>query len=84
MSNTDLIGYVVIGTRENVAQKFIGGDFEVSYTKEIVNIFLDKGKAEQFIIDNKLKKPKKQTFAGTQYYKTGHYELELEEHSITR
>lgn len=74
--------YVIIGTREEVGQVEIGGGFVTHYTKEIVGIFRSEEKAQDFIKRNALKKPRKETFSGAKYYKTGHYSLEIEEHYI--
>ena len=74
--------FVVIGEVESVYQSRIGGDFESSYDSEIVSIFKNKNDAESFIAKNKLKKPIKESYSGKKHYKTGHFSLEIEEHTI--
>ena len=74
--------YVLIGEREEMSQTEIGGPFESSFSKEIVDIYSNKSDAEKFINSNILKKPIKERFVGTKYYKTGHYSLQIEEHYI--
>lgn len=74
--------YVIIGEREEVGQSRIGGNFESSFHKEIIAIYHNESEAKKFIDSNRLKKPKKQNFCGTKYYKTGHYSMEIEEHYI--
>lgn len=74
--------YVLIGEREEMSQTRIGGPFESSFSKEIVDIYSNKSDAEKFINSNILEKPIKVRFGGTKYYKTGHYSLKIEEHYI--
>jgi len=74
--------YVVIGETEEVFQITLDGPFQSIFSKEIVNVYSDKLKAENFINANKLKKPIKKTFSGTRFYKNGYYSLEIEEHYI--
>jgi hypothetical protein len=74
--------YVVIGTTEQVYQEKIGEPFVSSFDKSIVEIFSDEQLAKDFIEINRLKKPQKQTYSGTKYFKNGYYELEIEPHYV--
>lgn len=70
--------YIVKGTTESVYQDRIGGDFTEHYSTELVCGFLSEAKAEEFIKDSRLTKPKKASYSGTEYYKGGYYEMEVE------
>lgn len=74
--------YIVVGVRENVYQDRIGGDFSAHPSKEIVQVFCKEQDAKDFIESNRLAKPKRVSYGDTSYYKTGHLELEIEEHYI--
>lgn len=74
--------HVVIGTRENVYQDTVGGNFEPHPEKEIVRIFTDESEAENFVRNSRLKTPKKQRYGDTAHYKQGYYELEIESHKL--
>lgn len=74
--------YILIGETEEIGQSEIGGPFESSFCKEIIDIYAKKSDAEKFIKSNALKKPIKKSFCGTKYYKTGHYSITIEEHYI--
>jgi len=74
--------YIVIGTTEEVYQEKIGEPFASSFDKTIVEIFTDEQLAKAFIEKNRLKKPQKQTYSGTKYFKNGYYDLEIEEHYV--
>lgn len=70
--------YVVVGETEIVSQNKIGGPFETSYDKEVVCAFFSYEKAKSYIESMKLKKPIKKTYSGTEYYKSGYYDMEIE------
>ncbi len=74
--------YIIIGEKQEVGQEQIGGPFITSSYDEIVEVFDSEEKAIAFIEKNKLKKPKKENFAGTECYKTGHYSLEIVQCSV--
>lgn len=74
--------FIVIGTRENIYQDQIGGPFTSHPEKEIAAIFKTEESAKLFISSNKLKKPIKQSYSDTQYYKTGHLDMDIEEHYL--
>lgn len=72
--------YIVTGTTESVGQNRIGGAFEASYSKECVAAFSTREAAEEFVKSHKLSKPVpvKFSFSGTEYFKGGFYEMEVE------
>lgn len=70
--------FVVIGTKENVYQDKIGGQFLAHPDKEIVKIFSDENKAKNFIENSKLAKPKKVPYGDTSYYRGGYENMEIE------
>lgn len=74
--------YIVIGTRENVHQDTIGGEFVAHPDKEIVEVFRTQEDAENFVKNRKLKKPERRSFGDTSFYRGGYYELEIEDHEV--
>lgn len=71
--------YVVLGTIEEIGQTYIGGDFEASYSKELVIAFNTRKQAQEYVNGQKLAKPKKDgTYSGVAYYKHGYYDLDIE------
>jgi len=74
--------YVVIGTRENVYQERIGGEFAAHPDKEIVKIFSNEIAANDFVKNCKLKQPTRKPYGDTSYYKNGFYDLEIETHTV--
>lgn len=77
-----MIVYIIVGERQEVGQEEIGGPFVTSNYDEIVRVFDSEEKATVFIESNRLKKPKKKSFSGIEYYKTGHYSLEIVQCSV--
>ena len=61
--------FIVIGTKENVYQDTIGGEFKPHPDKEIVEVFYDKDEAENFVQKSKLTKPKRERYGDTSYYR---------------
>lgn len=78
-TNLEMAVYVIIGTTEEVCQEQIGGPFVSSFHKEIVKIFKDRHRAENFIESQRLKKPIKKTFSGEKSFRGGYYDMEIEE-----
>lgn len=74
--------YIVIGTRENVYQDTIGGQFIAHPDKEIVEAFRTQEDAENFVKNSKLKKPKHERYGDTSFYKGGYCEMEVEDHEV--
>jgi hypothetical protein len=74
--------YIVIGTKENVYQDVIGGEFLPHPDKEIVKVFSNGDDARKFVSDSKLAKGKRQPYGDTVYYRNGYYDLEVEIHSV--
>ena len=74
--------YVVLGTKQNVYQDTIGGQFEPHPDKEIVKVFSDENKAKNFVENAKLAKPKKERYGDTSYYRGGYEDMEIETHSV--
>lgn len=70
--------YIIIGTKENVYQDVIGGEFLAHPDKEIVKVFSNGDDAKQFVTDNKLAKGKRDRYGDTSYYRNGYYDLEIE------
>lgn len=71
--------YIVIGTRQEVSQKYIGGSFEASYHKKMIMGFKSMELALKYIESKKLKTPiKNGSFSGTSYYKDGYYDMDVE------
>ena len=71
--------YIVMGEIENIAQKFIGGDFSASYFRIPVAAFDTYEKAVVYVESQKLKSPRKEgTYSGTEYYRGGYYTMEIE------
>ena len=70
--------YIVIGTKENVYQDTVGGEFLPHPDKEIVNVFSDFSDATKFVADNKLAKGKRERYGDTCYYRNGYYDMEIE------
>ena len=70
--------YVVVGTTEHIAQDRIGGPFTSQYTQEVVKAFEAFKRAEEYIHQRRLAKPKKEAYAGKMYYKGGYYEMEVQ------
>jgi len=74
--------YIIVGEIQEVSQEQIGGRFVTYNYDEIVRVFDSEEKATAFIESNRLKKPKKKNFSGIEYYKTGHYNLEIVQYSV--
>lgn len=74
--------YIVIGTRENVFQDTVGGEFMPHPDKEIVKVFSSGEKAREFVANCKLKIPISRTYGDTSYYQNGYYDMEIESHSV--
>jgi hypothetical protein len=74
--------YIVLGTRENVHQDTIGGEFVAHPDKEIVEVFRTQEDAENFVKNSKLKKSKRERYGDTSHYKGGYYEMEIEDHEV--
>lgn len=74
--------FIVIGTKENVYQDTIGGQFEPHPDKEIVKVFYDKDEAENFVQKSKLIKPKREPYGDTSYYRGGYIDMEIENHTV--
>ena len=70
--------YVVVGTTEHVAQDTIGGPFTSQYTQEVVKAFESLKRAEEYIHQSRLDKPKQKAYAGKKYYRGGYYEMEVQ------
>jgi|688.fasta_scaffold1404073_2 hypothetical protein len=71
--------YIVIGEIEHIGQKFIGGDFSASYSREPVAAFDTYEKAAKYVESQKLKRPRKEgTYSGTAHYRGGYYDMEVE------
>ncbi len=70
--------YVIIGETEEITQSRIGGDFESSYTKEVVGYVDSLEDAEAYIKLNRLKVPRNERFSGTRNYKGGYYDMTYE------
>jgi hypothetical protein len=70
--------YIVMGEIEHIAQKFIGGNFSESYSKELVAAFDTYEKAAKYVESQKLKRPRHGTYSGTAYYRRGYYSMEIE------
>ena len=50
---------------------------------EIDSVFLTQEDAVSYIENMKLKKPKKLSFSGTQYYRKGYYDMTWEKHVVS-
>ena len=74
--------FIVVGTKENVYQDTIGGDFTPHPDKEIVTVFADENKARNFLENAKLVKPKQKRYGNISYYRGGYYDMEIEEHIL--
>ena len=70
--------YIVLGEREGVYQEKIGEPFIAHPQKEVVKAFKSYEKANQFILSQRLSKPKRQRFGDTAYYKGDFYDMEIE------
>lgn len=76
--------YVVIGTKENVFQDTVGGEFLPHPDKEIVKVFNDGDRAREFVSDCKLKDPTRKPYGDTIYYQYGYYDMEIETHNVEK
>jgi len=74
--------FIVIGIIENVYEEIIGGPSFKHSNRHVVKVFRSKENAKKFIEKSKLKKPKKEPFGDTSYYKGGYCDLEIESHYI--
>jgi hypothetical protein len=74
--------FIIIGTKENVYQDIIGGDFTPHPDKEIVRVFSSVDRARQFVANSKLVKPTRKGYGDTSYYRGGYYDMEIESHII--
>ena len=74
--------YIVIGTKENVYQETVGGEFLPHPDKEIVRVFSSGEQARQFVATSKLAKPTRKSYGDTSYYRGGYYDMEIENHII--
>ncbi len=74
--------YIIIGTRQNVSQDEIGGPFVPHPEKEVVIGFFNIKDAENYIIKNKLEKPRKSSYSDTSYYNGGYYDMDIVETDI--
>jgi hypothetical protein len=74
--------YVVIGTKENVFQDIVGGEFVAHPDKEIVRIFCNDDKAREFVKSSKLVAGTRKSYGDTVYYSGGYYDMEIESHSV--
>ena len=74
--------YIIIGTKENVYQDTIDGEFLPHPDKEIVRVFSSGEQARQFVANSKLDKPTRKTYGDTSYYRGGYYDMEIENHTI--
>ena len=70
--------YVILGTRECVSQDKIGEAFVPHPTKEVVTVFTSYEKANQYILAQRLKTPKRKSYSDTSYYKGGFYDMEIQ------
>jgi hypothetical protein len=70
--------YIVIGTKENVWQDKIGGDFTEHPITEIVAAFYDEEDAYKEIKRRKLKKQVHQSYGDSYWYKGGYSEMNIE------
>lgn len=77
-----MIIYIVIGTKENVFQDTVGGEFMPHPDKEIVKVFSNVDNAREFVDNSKLAKPFRKTYGDTVYYENGYYDMEIESHSV--
>jgi hypothetical protein len=70
--------FIIIGTKENVYQDIIGGDFTPHPDKEIIKVFASENKARNFVENAKLAKPKQERYGDLSYYRGGYYSMEIE------
>lgn len=70
--------YIVLGERENVYQDKIGEGFIPHPEKEVVKAFESYEEANQFILSQRLPKPKTKHFGDTSYYKGGFLDMEIQ------
>jgi len=62
--------FVLMATREEVAQKYIGGHFESTFEDEQVATFDDREVAEQYIEDSKLKQRQYVSYGADRVFKS--------------
>jgi hypothetical protein len=74
--------YIVIGTKENVYQETVGGEFLPHPDKQIIRVFSSGEHARQFVATSKLAKPTRKGYGDTSYYRGGYYDMEIESHII--
>lgn len=61
--------FVLMATREEVGQKYIGGDFESSFEDERVATFDELVVGERYIKDSYLKQRQRRSFAADKVFK---------------
>lgn len=74
--------YIVIGTKENVYQDTVDGEFLPHPDKEIIRVFSSVEQARQFVDTSKLAKPTRKVYGDTSYYHGGYYDMEIESHIV--